>query len=159
MIRRWYLVQFDLEASNALDINCAVTGLYYCYFLAKHPSDINKSDESSWWWPDWYRYTRDSITNNIIFGDRILLRPNLSPDPKKFIQWGDSVNLLDKECMILGPFDFKMISHLNRTCCKIDANEWQQLSNICSHRGILGPTICPNLRFNPNPSTQKKRKR
>ena len=85
MRRRWYLVKVDLEASEQSCAAFASTSLYYCLFLAKHPADMNKSNEYSIWWPDWYKYSRDSVTDDIIFGDRILFRPSVNPDPGKYI--------------------------------------------------------------------------
>jgi len=45
--RRWYLVQVDLHATSSLDASFRQTGLHYCIFLAKHPSNIKKSDDVS----------------------------------------------------------------------------------------------------------------
>ena len=46
MIRRWYLVQVDLEALMSLDAHFQTSGSYCFNFLAKHPSDAGKSDDS-----------------------------------------------------------------------------------------------------------------
>ena len=80
MLRKWYLVQVDLDASELLATMKPSNGYYYCYFLAKHPDDSGKSDEFSRWRPDWYRYSRDSIIDEIIFGRRTLFRPSTTPD-------------------------------------------------------------------------------
>ena len=163
MIRRWYLVQIDMETSTSIDAQCQTSGFYYSHFLAKHPSDAGKSDDSSRWWPDWYRYSRDSITDDVIFGDRVLFRPNITPDHSKYIQWGDLVNLKHKSCLLLGPFEFESLSPTNRTRQKVTSDIWLQLSDLCSQRGILQPTVDIHLQFNPNPSTAsiciRKRKR
>jgi len=97
MLLRCYIVQIDLDASESFDTNYHVSGCCYCHFLVKHPYDILKCDDSDRWWPDWYRYSHDSVSNGIVFGDRILFRPNITPDHKNYIQWGDSVCLLDEE--------------------------------------------------------------
>ena len=86
MRRRWYLVQVDLDASKSICSTYIKDLSYYCHFLAKHPNDKNKSDEYSRWWPDWYKYSRDSITSDIVFGDRILFRPSQQPNADKYIQ-------------------------------------------------------------------------
>ena len=49
MRRRWYLVQVDLDASKSICSTYIKDLAYYCHFLAKHPSDKNKSDEYSRW--------------------------------------------------------------------------------------------------------------
>ena len=85
MLHRWYLIQIDLASSASLHSDYAVRSLYYCVFLAKHPGDCRLSDEFSRWWPDWYRYSRDSVSNNVVFRDRILFRPNVAPDSSKYI--------------------------------------------------------------------------
>jgi len=148
MLRRWYIVQINLNVSESFDTNYRVSGCCYCHFLAKHPSDTSKCDDSGRWWPDWYHYSRDSVSNEIFFGDRILFRPNIIPDHKKYIQWGYSVRLLNEECYMLGPFDFEPLSPHNRTCCKVASNIWLKLAAICSQRGILPPTLGKNCDLN-----------
>ena len=85
MLRKWYLVLVYIDASASLHRDYVTSGVYYCSFLAKHPGDIRLSDEHSRWWSDWYRYSKDSVTNDIIFGMRILFRPSMLPDSTKFI--------------------------------------------------------------------------
>ena len=94
---RWYLIQVDLQ--DTMDINPLMInkGRYWCIFLAKHPGDNVKSDEFSRWWPEWYRYTRCKTTQTIVYGDRILVRPNSNPDSSKFIQWATDLKLIGKE--------------------------------------------------------------
>ena len=55
MMRKWFLIQADLNSSASLHSNFAIHNLYYCIFLARHPGDKALSDEFSQWWPDWYR--------------------------------------------------------------------------------------------------------
>mmetsp|Transcript_30633 Transcript_30633/g.36414 ORF Transcript_30633/g.36414 Transcript_30633/m.36414 type:complete len:194 (+) Transcript_30633:253-834(+) len=80
-----------------------------------YPSDAGKSDDSSRWWSDWYRYSQDSITDNVIFGDRVHFRPNITPNHSKYSQGGDSVNLKQGTCLPLDPFDFESLYPTNRT--------------------------------------------
>ena len=82
MLRKWYLACVCLQSSAASNLDAIKSGLCYCSFLAKHKDDVSRSDELSRWWHDWYRYTRDKLTGNVIFGARILLRPNITPDHK-----------------------------------------------------------------------------
>jgi len=93
MTKRWYLVQMDLEATASIVKPTLCEGEYYCTFLAKHPSNTKLSDDCSRWWPNWYRYSRDSVTDDIVFGDLILFHPNITPNHTKFIQWGNTVGL------------------------------------------------------------------
>jgi len=140
MTRRWYLVQIDIDTSKTININSSRPSSLHCYFLAKHPVDLNKSDTSSRWWPDWYRYTRDSISNNIVFGDQILFRPNISPNPGKYIQWGDSINFTVNGCLLLGQFNFEAISPINCTRCKVKMTLWKRLAEMCACQNMLGLT-------------------
>ena len=140
MKRKWYLVKVDLEASEQSCAEFASTSLYYCSFLAKHPADMNKSDEYSRWWPDWYKYSRDSVTNDIIYGYRMLFRPSMNPDPAKYIEWADTVNFAEPNTILTGPFDFEKISSSNRTRNKVSGEDWRNLCDKCALDGLLPPT-------------------
>lgn len=84
---RWYLVQIDIIATKELNPQWQCNRRYFCVFLARHPADKSKSDEFARWWPDWYRYSRCETTQQIMYGDRVLFRPSVIPNRKKFIQW------------------------------------------------------------------------
>ena len=140
MKRQWYLVKIDLEASARSCAAFATTRVYYCLFLAKHPADMDKSDEYSRWWPDWYKYSRDSVTDDIIFGDRMLFRPSINPDPDKYIQWADSIEFDKPNTILAGPFNFEAMSSSNRTWSKVAGEVWRNLCNTCALEGILPPT-------------------
>ena len=137
---QWYLVQVDLEASKTLCSNYILSTLYYYLFLAKHPADKNKSDKYSRWWLDWYRYSRDYVTKEISFGDRVLFRPPITLDERKYIQWGDSIDFTNNDMVLLGPFNFKAISSTNRTRSKIEGQLWRTLYDVCTPKGLLPPT-------------------
>ena len=94
--QRWYLIQVDLETTLELNKDSTNIDSYHCVFLARHPSDIKKSDEFSRFWPEWHKYTRCSKTNQILFGDRYHIHPNQNPDKDKFIQWSDMIPLCSK---------------------------------------------------------------
>ena len=49
MVRGWYLVKVDLEASESLNTYCALLGIFYRYFLVKYSLDASKSDDVSRW--------------------------------------------------------------------------------------------------------------
>jgi len=141
MLHRWYLIQIDLASSVSSHSDYAVRSLYYCVFLAKHPGDSRLSDEFSRWRPDWYRYSRDSVSNDIVFGDIILFYPNVTPDSSKYIKWADEITLRPASNILVGPFDFERISSANRTRNKIDGGgHWRTLHDVCSSKGILPPT-------------------
>ena len=137
ILRKWYLAQVDLDASESLAPMNLSDGYYYCYFLAKHPDDSGKSDKFSRWWPDWYHYSRDSVTYEIIFGRRTLCCPSINPDSSSYIQWGDSVKLSDTGINLLGPLEFELISSANRTRSKIAGIHWRCLYDECISKGIL----------------------
>ena len=86
MRRRWYLIQIDIESTMEVNPDFLSNNLYWCIFLARHPNDNKKSDEFCRWWPDWYRYTHCPKSDDIIYGHRILIRSNILPCSKKFIQ-------------------------------------------------------------------------
>ena len=71
----------------------ASTGDYYCEFLAKQKDDATCSDELNRWWPNWYRYSNDSLTTNIIFGSQTLICPNFTPYHTKYKLWADKIDL------------------------------------------------------------------
>ena len=160
MLRRWYLVQICMEATIEIEPQYLDSGKYYANFLAKHPGDANFSDEESRWWPDWYRYSRDS-SGDIVFGDRILFRPGIFPNSSKYIQWADTVDLSDPAVLLSGPFDFEPITSSNRTRSKVALTQWRILHDICNSRSILPPTLGEPLRFTREPSLviRKNRKR
>jgi len=158
MLRRWFLIQICLDATSELEPNYLATSRYYAYFLAKHKDDATLSDEHSRWWPDWYRYTTDSVSGNIIFGDRILFRPNISPDPSEYIQWADTVSLAESSTLLVGPFDFEEISQTNRTRCKVHQTYWKRAVEICTDKNIIPPTLGSPLRFNAQPHTTTQTK-
>ena len=71
MKRQWYIVKVGLEVSGRFYFKYILSKLDYCLFLAKHPTDKSKSEKYSRWWPDWYMFSRDSITKSLVFGDKI----------------------------------------------------------------------------------------
>ena len=100
-----------MEATKSLNATFADNGQYFGIFLAKHPGDSKKRDEFSRWWPDWYKYTTCPISNTIIYGDRILFRPGVTPDSRKYVQWATEINLTDTmDHFLAGPFEFSAIN-------------------------------------------------
>ena len=161
MMHRWFLIQVDTESSAMLRPDYALVSHYYCVFLAKHSNDKRLSDEFSRWWSDWYRYSRDTVSNDIVYGDRVLFRPNMSPDSTKYIQWADTITLRPASNILLGPFNFEAISSSNRTRNKISGINWRTLHDMCINDGILPPTT-GSLTFNasgPPRTTSRSRKR
>ena len=49
------------------------------------------------------------MKGDIVFGDRILFRPNIAPSPRKFIQRSDSVDFSSCDWHLLGLFDFEPV--------------------------------------------------
>ena len=98
------------------------------------------SDELSHWWPDWYQYSRDYISNNIIFGDRILFRPKITIDSTTYIQWGGELHLSLNGTLLVGPFDFESISLGNITRLRVAGKHWRALHNVCCNSSLLPPT-------------------
>jgi len=85
MVRRWCLIQVDLDPTISLELDVRRSGMYYYAFLAKHPFDAGKCENYDQWWPDWYMYACDSVSGDIFFDKRILFHPNINPGSKKSI--------------------------------------------------------------------------
>ena len=110
LLHCWFLIQLDLESSVSLHSDYAIRSLYYCIFLAKYPNDKRLSDEFRRCWPDLYKYSRDSVSNDLVFGDIILFRLNVIPDITKYIQWAAEIILRPAFNILFGLFDFESIS-------------------------------------------------
>ena len=110
--------------------------------LVKHPDDIRLSDELSRWWPEWYKYTRCEKTNVIIYGDRINIRPSVTPCSSRFIQWSTLLPLFgDNTVALVGPFSFEPISVSNRVKQRVHTDQWNNLVTVCKLQGILPPNM------------------
>ena len=157
---RWYLIQIDMASTKEINPSYEKDNIYYCSFLAKHPTDKNKSDEFGRWWPDWYRYSKWKTSNDIIYGQRTLLAPHIVPDSTKFIQWATTVKLTaDDDTILYGPFDFQAITTGNRTRSKVDSSIWKEVYDICISQNILPPTTGATRSHLPRLSTKKSKKR
>jgi len=142
MRARWYLVQIDMQATAETNPAFCTDGKYWCVLVAKHPADKLKSDEFSQWWPEWYRYSKCPTTNTLVYGDRILIRPNSNPDSHKFIQWATDIGLTGNgHSSIIGPFNFEDISTANHVGQKVSHTTWKLLNIACDNAGILPPTF------------------
>ena len=140
--RRWYLIQVDIPSTIEVNPDFASNHLYCFVFLAKHPTDIDKSDEYSRWWPDWYNYDRGPTTDAIIYGQRVLIKPNTIPCSSKFIQWSTLLPLRGHDSIALvGPFAFEQISTYNRVRQRVHNSNWELLIEACTLFRISPPTL------------------
>ena len=115
MLRKWYLIQIDLKSTLIMNPDYATNGEYWFVFLVRHSADKQKSDAFSRWWPEWHSYTRCSISNDIIYGDRFEFKPSSTPPRNKYIQWSTLLPITgDKSTAIVGPFTFTTINTSNR---------------------------------------------
>ena len=162
MRARWYPVQIDMIATTEIEPKYMDTNKYWCMFLARHPQDKNKSDEFSRWWPDWYKYTTDPSTKEIVDGQRGLINPRTIPSSATHIQWAESIQLTSDN-ILLGPFDFQTITPSNRARNIIPSEMWTQLKNICEDNNLLPPTLgsksTHNIGKTSKTKNRKKRKR
>ena len=72
-------------------------------------------------------------SENIIYGSRVLVRPNIIPCNTKFIQWATMLLLRRIKNMTLAePFDSKNIDATNRVCQRDDSSNWDLLLDICT---------------------------
>ena len=53
---KWHLVQAIVLDSDGTPLPL---GVYFCIFFQKHPSDKNKPDDKSRWWPEWRKLLWD----------------------------------------------------------------------------------------------------
>ena len=161
---RWYPVQIDMTSTIEANPQYKQNNKYWCVFLAKHPDDKNKSDQFARWWPDWYRYTKDDTTGIITYGQRVLVRPTVTPSSKTHIQWADLI-ALNEENVLVGPFDFQAITNINRARNTIEESLWTTLHQICLDNNLLPPTLGVHNSHRLNPrnlkrnTSRKKRKR
>lgn len=137
---RWYPIQIDMESTAESNPDFEKNNKFWCVFLAKHPDDKFKSDEYARWWPDWYKYTKDPETKEIIYGQRVLIRPTVTPSSKTHIQWADLIEL-NEETILLGPFNFQPLTNSNRARCTIQHDRWIQLRDKCNDFNLLPPTL------------------
>lgn len=107
--------------------------------------------------------TGDVQKNDIIYGDRILIRPTTIPCSTKFIQWATLLPLCGPKIVSLAsPFNFEAIDESNRVRQKVDHSHWVLLLDACALFGITPPTIgSPQFKKSLQHSriSTKKRKR
>ena len=85
LIPLWYLIQVDLDTTLDMYPNIPPNVTYYCVFLAKHPNDIHKSNEFSWWWPEWNDYSKCKDTNGIIYVQQYPIQHKQTPNINRYI--------------------------------------------------------------------------
>ena len=164
---RWYLIQIDMESTLTMNPSYKSDGIYWCVFLASHPNDSGKVDSDRRWWPEWHRYHRDPSSKEIIFDDRVLIRPNHTPSSDKFIQWACLLPIVSSSnCVLLGPFNFVPISQSNRVRQRVPISCWHHLHRLCIHHGLPPPSLSPSHSSLPSippppkpPTKHKKSKR
>lgn len=137
---KWYPIQIDITATSEVNPNYKSNNKFWCVFLARHPDDRGKSDQYSRWWPDWYKYSHDSTTRQIIYGQRVLFKPSQIPDSRKFIQWAELITL-DTTNILVEPFNFATLDNENRARNTIPRDCWMQLTEACKKRGLIPPTL------------------
>ena len=97
--------------------------LFWCVFLAKHPDDVKKSDKLCRWWPDWYKYKRCPKSDDVLYGERVLIRPNTISFSTKLVQWSTMLPLNGCNTIsLLDPFTFEDINASNRVCQKVSSS-------------------------------------
>ncbi len=105
----------------------------------------------------WYKYTKDPKTGNIIYGQRVLIRPTVTPPSSTHIQWADLIEL-NSDTILLGPFNFQSITNTNRARNTVEQSLWNRLRGICNDQNLLPPTLGAHTshRLNTRNLTRKK---
>ena len=83
--RNWYLIQVDMDSTAKVNADYIANRKYWCIFLSIHLVD-KTCNEFRRWWLDWYRYVCCKSTNEIVYGDHILICPSNNPCSTNFIQ-------------------------------------------------------------------------
>ena len=110
--------------------------------LVKHHRNYKKNNEHSRWWIDWYKYFTCNHTNQIFFGDRVLIRPNFIPLSAKYIQWALHIDISPTgNHYLLETFNFIPITNQNRTKHLIPCSKWKLSETICLNNNLFTPTI------------------
>ena len=103
---------------------------------------MKKEWRSYQWRLYWYRYSRCPESNDIIYGDRMLIQPSPIPCSSKFIQWSTLLPLHEKlSASLVGTFSAKHITMDNRVQQRMHKKYWDLLVGACSMLCILPPTI------------------
>ena len=151
---RWYLVQVDMIQTECAELHLCPesTGNYYCHFLSEPAADASLPDPDKRWWPLWYRYSTDT-DGTLVYGARIEFKPDCTPPASTHIAWADTVNLVNPNIRLLGPFNFQdpVSNAPGRTPSfrqYVPASLWIELSNICHPRGIVPPSFLTKQRAN-----------
>ena len=101
-------------------------------------------------------------TGTITYGQRVLIRTTVTPSSQTHIQWAELIEL-SSDIILVGPFNFQLITNTNRARNTIEEKLWTELHAICNNNNLLPPTlgIHTSHRLNPRnlqkPSTKRKR--
>ena len=160
---RWFLISVDMQQTmtDPRCANYADTGICYCHFYLKHPSDRHEPDHNARWWPEWHVY--ETKNDNIIeYGTSVLFPPTRTPDPKKYIAWADTIPLCNPSTYILGPFDMEPPhSRPNQSTPSykqyVPMANWESLGHLCLERGITPPNLYSSPMINPRTRKNKRR--
>ena len=97
---------------------------------------------------EWHKYRYCPTTNEIVYGDQILIRPSHYPNKERFIQLYYNLPLLGSSLdlySIIGPFNFEKVDAYNRTRQNVQTYNWKILYTECIKLGIAPTTFGSNL--------------
>ena len=83
-------------------------------------------------------------TKNIVYKQRILIRPNACPDSSKYIQWETDLQIIPSKksnhesFQLTGPFNFEAINQYNTILQKVHLDQW-----ITLREWYMSPRIIP----------------
>ena len=145
----WYLCAVNIAESDKSE-----AGEFHVDFFWKHPTDENKKDNLSRFWPDLYE-SKWSNKGKSCWDYRrcILVRPNSHLNLAKHSRYSVTVDFTGENKLLVGPFNF--VPKLPGVAGNqyIDDIIWEQLSIACHHHGLVPPDLssdpvtCVNTTF------------
>ena len=150
---RWFLVQINQLETAHFKMDPSTSDNYCVTFLSRHPDDNHLCDDVARWWLEWHEYSLND-DNILVYGSRMLFKPNRKPNLSKFMLWTDSIHLSDSSCYIHGPFNFDSRSDVISAKQFVTLRHWKLLLTSIIALGIVPPTISTLTQAKP----RKRRK-
>ena len=133
----WYLVQIRLEDSNT-----AAEGQYFVHLFRRHPNDSHKKDNMARYWPNWYAIKWvDEKKEYFDYCRPVLVQPRRTPCLKKHCRFSNTVELLNEDVFLTGPFNFMPKPKGTPGGQMIDDEQRASLVSRCQAKGLVPPNL------------------